>query len=571
MKNTIIYFKFILKIFFFICIFNNTQAKSLDNLYKAKKISNYFSGIISLNDNDHANSYRYLKELDGMEKNHFPFSRNYQYSLINSERFKEAFNYSKKLEKQKIDFFESNLIAGVYYLKNKKYKQALIYFEKLENKKQFIVSQNLLSITLKNWINFTKLNESEAENIIDNIPKKFSNLKRIQKAFLYCYHNSNLTNKSFKELTSDKNIDFSRYSFFHANYLYNTGNKEAAYELIDSKTKKFSTNLILNQFKQDLKNDKKIFFSNQFNCKDLQSIIAEFFYITANALSNNSLLQLSNFYLNLAKYLNPNFISYDALYAENLYIMNNFDESKVIYKKINNKGLIYSWHASKQITRILNKENKEKESIKFLKNKFEKIINPNIYIVYDYADFLKNNEEFKNSILYYNKILDLIDDKHFLYPKVTDGRGIAYERIGKWNEAENDFLNSLRVNPDQAYVINYLAYSWIEKGKNIERSLEMLKKANKIKKNDGYIIDSLGWAYFKLGDYKKAKKYLQLAVRIMPSDPTINDHYGDSLWMNKNEIQARYYWNYVLKLKKIEAKLKKEIKEKLIFGPKFKL
>ena len=120
MKKTIIYFKFILKIFFFICIFNHTQAKTSDNLNKAKKISNYFSGIVSLNDNDYANSYRFLKQLDGLEKNHFPFSRNYQYSLINSERFREAFNYSKKLEKQKIDSFESNLIAGVYYLKNKK-------------------------------------------------------------------------------------------------------------------------------------------------------------------------------------------------------------------------------------------------------------------------------------------------------------------------------------------------------------------------------------------------------------------------------------------------------------------
>ena len=99
----------------------------------------------------------------------------------------------------------------------------------------------------------------------------------------------------------------------------------------------------------------------------------------------------------------------------------------------------------------------------------------------------------------------------------------------------------------------------------------MLKKANKQKKNDGYIIDSLGWAFFKLGEYQKAKTYLQLAVMIMPSDPIVNDHYGDSLWMNKEKIQARYYWNYVLNLEKTEKNLKEKVKKKLIFGPKFNL
>ena len=134
--------------------------------------------------------------------------------------------------------------------------------------------------------------------------------------------------------------------------------------------------------------------------------------------------------------------------------------------------------------------------------------------------------------------------------RITDGRGVAFERIGEWDKAEKDLLASLSVRPNQAYVINYLAYSWIEKGLKIEKSLKMLEKANKLKSNDPYIIDSLGWALFKLKRYKKSKEYLQLAVRLMPADPIVNDHYGDVLWKIGNEIQARYYWNYVLNLKK---------------------
>jgi len=191
-----------------------------------------------------------------------------------------------------------------------------------------------------------------------------------------------------------------------------------------------------------------------------------------------------------------------------------------------------------------------------------------MYEIFDYAEFLKNNEKYEESIKYYTDVLNLIDTNNHLYAKVMDGRGIAYERNNQWTKAEIDLLNSLNASPDDAYVINYLAYSWIEKGINVQKALEMLRKANKLKPNDGYIIDSLGWALFKLKNYKEANQYLELAIQYMASDPVINDHYADSLWMNNKSLQARYYWNYVLKLKKTEEKLKKKIEKKLLFGLK---
>ena len=124
----------------------------------------------------------------------------------------------------------------------------------------------------------------------------------------------------------------------------------------------------------------------------------------------------------------------------------------------------------------------------------------------------------------------------------------------------------MKVSPEQAYVINYLAYSWIEQGVKIKKSLEMLRKANKIKSNDPFIIDSLGWALYKLERYQESKNYLQLAVRLMPADPIVNDHYGDVLWKNGERIQARYYWIYVLNLEKAKNDLKDIIEKKLVKG-----
>ena len=94
----------------------------------------------------------------------------------------------------------------------------------------------------------------------------------------------------------------------------------------------------------------------------------------------------------------------------------------------------------------------------------------------------------------------------------------------------------------------------------------MLKKATELKKNDGYIIDSLGWAYYAKKDYIKANFFLQKAVELLPSDPVISDHYADTLWMLNRNIQARYFWNNILKLNDVEQELKDMIKKKLIFG-----
>ena len=137
--------------------------------------------------------------------------------------------------------------------------------------------------------------------------------------------------------------------------------------------------------------------------------------------------------------------------------------------------------------------------------------------------------------------------------------------------AEKDLLSSLKIIPDQPHVLNYLAYSWIEKKINTGKALEMLKRATKLKENDGYIIDSLGWAYYANKNYIDAEKYLQRAVELKPLDPIINDHYADTLWMLSKNIQARYFWRYVLSLDNTEESLKDNIDKKLIFGINKKL
>ena len=542
--------------------FSTTQAKSLDKFNKAEYISDYFSGVILLNNNQYKESYKYLKNLDGLERSHENYSAKYLYSIINTGNFIDAFNYSKKLEKNKLDSFETNIIMGVYYFKNSNYKLAKKYLLKTKNQDSKFLLNLYLVDSLLIWSNLDKEKIDIANLELDNLDKRFGNLNEIQKVFLNCFFDNPQTQSLYKNLTISKANDFSRYNYFYANYLKKQNNTQEAKKVINESLKKYPRNILLNQMKIDLEKTKSRI---EFDCKKPEHVISEILYVAANLLSSQSIYPISNFYLYLSKYLNPNFPT-ENLLADNSFEIEDYRSAKKIYKSLNKYGSSYKWYSAKQISRILILEGEKQKSIKFLTRSYEDIPNKGIYENFDYAQFLKNNEKFDESIYYYSEILKNIDNKHIIYPEVTDGRGVAYERIGKWESAEKDLLNSLRASPDQAYVINYLAYSWIEQGVKIQKSLDMLRKADRLKNNDPYIIDSLGWALFKLNRYKESKNYLQKAVTLLPSDPIVNDHFGDVLWMNGKKIQARYYWNYVLGLEDTEQDLKNKIKEKLIKG-----
>ena len=545
----------------FVIIFLTSPAKSLDKFNKPERFSDYFSGIILLNENQYEGSLKYFEKLSGLESKHINYSIKYLYSLVNSGKFKEAFNYSKRLEKKNLDIYESDLISGIFHIKNSNMDLAKKYFDEARKKKSRLSLNNYVSNSLFNWSNLSNLDQATIE--LKKLDERFENLKKIQNVFLNCYFGSSDIDELFTEITSNSKTDFSRYNYFHASYLASIGEINNAKEIVDNALKLNPRNLLLNQYEIDLNHNKNILV---FDCKKPEHVIAEILYVTANALSSNSIYPLSNFYLNLSKYLNDNFNSYDTLLAENFYKIENYKKAKKIYNKLGKNGEAFNWHSSIQIAKIFIKNDNKDAALNLLKKTYRNLINKEVYETFDYAEFLKNNEKFKESIPLYSEILNRISKDHPLYTEATDGRGVAYERIGEWDKAEKDLLASLEVNPDQAYVINYLAYSWIEKGIKIKKSLNMLEKANKLRSNDPYITDSLGWALFKLKRYKEAQDYLQLAVKLMPADPIVNDHYGDSLWKNGKEIQARYYWNYVLNLKNTEDELKKTIEQKLIKG-----
>jgi tetratricopeptide (TPR) repeat protein len=143
-------------------------------------------------------------------------------------------------------------------------------------------------------------------------------------------------------------------------------------------------------------------------------------------------------------------------------------------------------------------------------------------------------------------------------------RGIAYERLKKWDKAEPNFNKALELNPDQPQVLNYLGYSWVDMNRNLQEGLEMIKKAVELRPDDGYIVDSLGWAYYRLGRFEEAVVELERAIELRAGDATINDHLGDAYWRVGRKLEATYQWKRALasepeetEVPKIQAKIEK--------------
>ncbi|WP_082837080.1 tetratricopeptide repeat protein [Labrenzia sp. OB1] len=160
------------------------------------------------------------------------------------------------------------------------------------------------------------------------------------------------------------------------------------------------------------------------------------------------------------------------------------------------------------------------------------------------GNILRSHEIYDDAEAIYTRGLDTISElgpQHWL---LLYFRGISRERLDKWDQAEADFRKALELNPNQPLVLNYLGYSLVDQGLKLDEALNMIKTAVQLRPSDGYIVDSLGWVYYRLGRYEEAVKELERAIELRPADPVINDHLGDAYWMVGRRNEARFQWNH---------------------------
>ena len=530
--------------------------------FNSKNLSKYFSGIVAFENKDNSEALEFFNSSKILIENHDPFLKRYLYTLILENKVNKAINLVKSnKERNNTNFFDAYLLLVLDDLKKGDFEKA---FDKLNNFSNLTNKDRLnLAIleSLKQYIYVFK------EKKILNDKKNFGKLSIISETFQRCFMGDTNTDKYFSKLVYDEESNYTRYIFFYLSYLIENNRTVDAKRIVGN-LDYINTTLLLSQGKSWIENENSKKLIDVFSCKNPNDIISEFLFLISNIYSSQDNFKKSNFYLNLSNFLNPKFVFNLSLVAENQYLNGEYQKAKNTLKNFKKKDKFYYWYRIKKESQIIAKQGNEKESLNYIVSQFNKIDQPNNRILFDIANFYKNSKEYINAIKYYSELINSLNDDSEIKSDLLYRRGGSYERSGFHEKADKDLLDALKINPDDAYILNYLAYSWLERNYKIDEAINMLEKAYKLESNDPYIIDSIGWAYYLVNDYLKAEKFLKRAVELMPDDPIVNDHYGDILWMLDRKIQARYFWRNVIEMKNTETEMMKNINKKLIEGLK---
>ena len=553
-------------IFFFIIFFyhNVLYSKSLElTPFNQKNTSNYFSALVALNNNNSSDSIKFFNYSKSLKESHELYLKKYLFSLVLNEKVSTAIKEVKVVKNKNFtNFFEAQLLIALDSIKRQDYKSAALHINKMKEFKQEGNFELIISKILEDY-NYLFIN-----NKIDkDFKKEFGNLSIINRAFQSCFLGNQNTEIIFKQVVNAAEGDYSRYLFFYINYLISENNITEV-EKLSKNINLFGSNLLISQTKEWVKEKNFEKFGKIFSCKNPDDIIAEFFFLIANLYSSESNFKKSNYYFNLSSYLNPKFIFNSALLAENYFQNNDFLKTKKILNNFKKEDRVYNWYRIKKVAEIFNKENHKEKSFDYIYSEFKKIENPSLKIIYDLANILKSFKKYNLAIEYYSNILPNLNPETLTYADILYRRGSSYERLGNEKKSDEDLLKSLEIDSNDPWVLNYLAYSWLERNYKIDEAINMLEKAYEQEPDNPYIIDSIGWAYYLVEDYINAEKLLRKAAEIMPDDPIVNDHYGDILWKLDRKIQASYFWKRVLTFEDTEKKMKEEIYYKLLKGPK---
>ncbi|HKY17543.1 MAG TPA: tetratricopeptide repeat protein [Rhizomicrobium sp.] len=294
---------------------------------------------------------------------------------------------------------------------------------------------------------------------------------------------------------------------------------------------------------------------------------AEALFGIAASLTDAQSADVSILYLRMALYLRPDLGLAQVLLADRFESLRKFEAAIDIYRGIH-PASPYFRMAQIQASLNLQRLERNDEAVAGLKRLLAAQPDDSEAWV-ALGDTYRASNKFAESVEAYDRA-----EKAIPRPAKRDwpmfyARAMAKEKLKRLDESEADIQTALKLSPDQPELLNYLGYSWVDRGRNISQALTMLEKARALRPYDGYIVDSVGWAYYQLGRYEDAAKTLGAAVLLVPGDPTINDHLGDALWRAGRRIDARFQWNHALTFADndtdkaaIERKLKNGLGEK---------
>ena len=531
----------------------NTLISNQKFLYSSEYIKNYLYGSILHQSNQHNLAAKNLFKINKLKGKHSSYDIKNIISLVINGNINQAANIIQDVDKIYSDIFILDFIKAIYLIKINKSQQAVFELNNIKNNDPIFME---MINNLKFWIQIKNKNIRQKvliKNFKSNYPSiklinQFLSSRYIENSKLYKFYNNEILN-------SDA---LTRYKILSAwNYIRDEKNNQA-FDMLNSLLKIDGNNLLLKQSILDIKY-KKYKFISFFDPKKFNHNLSEIFYLYANLYQQRGDKVLFEMLLSISTDFNKKFLSNNLIdFEQKVLNHDNFKFNYLFLSNLKNIGSEYKWYINYQLAA------RNKKNISILVNS----INLNDYFLkekyFDLGNYYRLNKNYELALDFYKKIEKLQPVQDWTYYYYV---GICYERLKQWKKSEEYLKKSLTIAPQEYSVINYLAYSWLERRENIEEATMMLKNAVELSKwEKGYIIDSLGWAYFLKKDFDKAEKLLRIAYEKNTNESEVYDHYGDVLWMQKKFLQARYVWNNAINLENIDSKRKKNIKNKIING-----
>lgn len=469
------------------------------------------------------------------------------YIILASEgRISEASVYAKESIKNGDKNNFTYIIVAVDEINQKQYAQALETIKNLQGQ----VYEEFINPLMAAWAYVGEGKKEEALASLNNLSKdkSFRALYNFHAGMINDYFNDvEAANKNYGVIVDEASTEMSFRSLqIITNFYIRNGEKEKAVELV---SKYYDDKLMVDMLKKlsasvknsDPEKTKRIIVNAQ------DGLAEALFNITTVLRQGPVGVDLAHVFICLSIYSNQNYDLAKLLLADILESRGMYGAANAQYDSIEKDSLLY-------YTAQLKKSNNYTMMQEY--GKSEKILremsrdNPDDYnVLLGLADSLRMQENFKEAIKYYNDAIKTL-------PEVTNDNwtafyalGVAYDRNGDWENAEGNLKKAIELSQNHYLVLNYLGYSWIVHDKNVEEAFSMLIDAYTQAPNDGHIVDSLGWAFYKLGKYDEATKYLEKASDLEPGNALINEHLGDAYFRKGRKIEATFQWKHAIVLK----------------------
>ena len=448
-------------------------------------------------------------------------------------------------------------VLGLRDFRLKQYAKAREHFRKAE----FTPIGELAAGMLVAWSHAAEKNGKQALSALNALDtnEAFAGFKAFHGALIADLTGQKLKAENFYKESLSLSPNSMRVAQAYGNYLERANRKDEARTVYEDFLKNSDSNALVKAALADLNAGRKA----QPFMPNANAGMSEALFSLASALTDEQSIDVSLIYAQLSLSVESESVVARTLLGDINSDIDRYEKAIEAFESVPLTSPLRPG-AELQIAVNLEKLGRGQEALARLTKLIE--ANPANYEAHvTMGNLLRASEKYAEAGEAYSRAIELVPNPERRHWTLFYSRGITAERLKNWPRAEADFRKALELEPEQPLVLNYLGYSFVEKGENLTEAMEMIRKAVELRPNDGYIVDSLGWAHYQLGEYEEAVKHLERAVELKPQDPVINDHLGDAYWRAGRKLEASFQWQHA-RDSEPDDKLKAEIDAKLANG-----